>query len=68
MFLQLMLAESGGFDCNGWITMLAWPLLHLHVLPECHEDLHYVLFGFLFRGVPQQVSRHSPLHSDFEQR
>jgi hypothetical protein len=48
--------------------MLAWPLLHLHVLPECHEDLHDAFFGFLCRGVPQQVSRHSPLHSDFEQR
>jgi len=48
--------------------MLAWPLLHLHVPPECHEDLHDALFGFLCRGVPQQVSWHSPLHSDFAQR
>jgi hypothetical protein len=34
--------------------MLAWPLLHPHVTPECHEDLHDALFGFLSRGVPQK--------------
>lgn len=49
-----MLAESGGFDCNVGITMLAWPFLHLQVQPECHEDLHDALFGFLCRDVPQQ--------------
>jgi hypothetical protein len=24
--------------------VLAWPLLHLYVPPECHEDLHDALF------------------------
>jgi hypothetical protein len=49
------------------ITMLAWALLHPHVPPECHEDLHYALFGFLHLYVPRRVSRHKLLHSDFEQ-
>ena len=50
----MTLAESGAFDCNWGITMLAWHLLHPHVMPECHEDLPDELFGFLCRGVPQK--------------
>jgi hypothetical protein len=34
--------------------MLDWPLLHLHIQPECHEDLHDALSWFLHWGVPQQ--------------
>jgi hypothetical protein len=34
--------------------MLAWPLLHLYVPPECHEDLHDALSWLLRWGIPQQ--------------
>jgi hypothetical protein len=34
--------------------MLAWPLQHLHILPEFHEELHYALSGFLPLDLPQQ--------------
>jgi len=50
----MTLAESGAFDYNWGITMLAWALLHPHVPPEFHEDLQNALSGFLCRCVPQQ--------------
>jgi hypothetical protein len=34
--------------------MLDWALQYLHVQPECYEELHDALSGFLCRGVPQQ--------------
>jgi hypothetical protein len=34
--------------------MLDWPLLHLHLQPECHEGLHDALSVFLSLGLPQQ--------------
>ena len=34
--------------------MLALPLLHLHIPPECHEELHDAFSSFLNRDVPQQ--------------
>ena len=36
-------------------------------MARVHEELHDALFGFLCRGVPQQVSQHKQLRSPFEQ-
>jgi len=43
------------------------PLLHLQVQPECHEELHDALSGFLYRGVFQQDIVTPALHLKFEQ-
>jgi len=34
------------------ITMLDWALLHLHIWPRVHEELHDALSGFLRLGLP----------------
>jgi hypothetical protein len=36
------------------ITMLDLVLLHLHIWPRVHEELHDALSGFLSLGLPQQ--------------
>ena len=34
--------------------MLDWPLPHLQIQSECHEELCEALFGLLHRGFPKQ--------------
>jgi hypothetical protein len=50
-----MLAELGGFNCNARRSGSEIGLyVHLQVQPECHEELHEALSGFLHWSVPQQ--------------